>query len=190
MKKPLKEQIHKHYQNFELSSEQLDNLDQVQRERGERERSQLLFKASFTAMAVSVLLLILFLFRGTAPLTGEIAEEIAYNHNKQMKMEIKTSSIGPIQSFLSKVDFTLIQSEYLPTETWEIMGGRYCSIQGRLAVQIRVKNMITAKTQTLYQAPYPRDLENSKTMPMETYVNGVQVKLWKEKGLLLGLAGG
>ncbi len=189
MKNPLKEQVHKHYQNFELSSEQLDNLDQVQRERGERERSQLLFKASFTAMAASVLLLILYLFRGTVPLPGEIAEEIAYNHNKQMKMEIKTSSLDPIQSFLSKVDFTIIQSEYLPAETWEIVGGRYCSIQGRLAVQMRVKNIMTGKTQTLYQVPYPRDLENSKTIPMDTYVNGVQVKIWKEKGLLLGLAG-
>lgn len=190
MKKPLKEQIHRHYRNFELSSEQLDTLGQVQRERGKRERSPLLFKASFTAMAASVLLLILYLFRGTVPLPGGIAEEIAYNHNKQIKIEIKTSSIDQIQSFLSKVDFTIIQSERLPAKTWEIVGGRYCSILGKLAVQMRVKNLLTGKTQTLYQVPYPRDLENSKTMPMETYVNGVQVKLWKEKGLLLGLAGG
>lgn len=190
MNNPIKEEIHQHYQGFELSSEQLDNLGQVQREQGERERPQLLYKASFAAMAVSVLLLILFLFRGTVPLTGVIAEEIAYNHNKQMKTEIKTSSINQIQSFLSKVDFTIIQSDYLPAETWEIAGARYCSIQGRLAVQMRVKNMMTGKTQTLYQVPYPRGLDNSKTMPMETYINGVQVKLWKEKGLLLGLAGG
>lgn len=188
MKEPLKQKVHKHYQNFELSSEQLDNLDQIQRERGERKRSQLLFKASFAAMAVSVLLLAFFLFRGATILTGEIAEEIAYNHNKQMKMEIKTSSIDQIQSFLSKVDFTIIQSEYLPVETLKIVGGRYCSIQGRLAVQIRIINLTTGKNQTLYQVPYPKDLENSKTR--STYVNGVQVKLWKEKGLLLGLAGG
>lgn len=190
MKEPLKQQIHKHYQNFELSSEQLDILDQIQRERGERKRSQLLFKASFAAMAVSVLLLAFVLFRGAGVLTEEIAEEIAYNHNKQMKMEITTPTIDKIQSFLSKVDFTIIQSEYLPVETWKIAGGRYCSIQGRLAVQIRVINMTTGKNQTLYQVPYPKSLENFKAMMTATYVNGVQVKLWKEKGLLLGLAGG
>ena len=189
MKKTLKENIPEHYQRFELSPTQLDKLDQLQRNRKGRERSQLWFKFSFAAMAVSVLLLSLFLFRGTESIAEKIAEEIAYNHNKNMQLEIKTASIDDIQNFLSKIDFTLIQSKHLPSEHWELMGARYCSIQGKLAVLMKLKNQSDGKTQTLYQVTYPEDFKNNGPMPFETYVNGVQVKLWREKGLLLALAG-
>lgn len=190
MKRNLKEGTQEHYQKFELSPTQLDNLNQLQRNGKDRERSQLWFKLSFAAMAVSVLLLSLFLFRGTESPAGKIAEEIAYNHNKNMQLEIKTSSIDDIQNFLSKIDFTLIQSKHLPNEHWELMGARYCSIQKKLAVLMKLKNQSDGKIQTLYQVPYPEDFKNNGHMPFETYVNGVQVKLWEEKGLLLGLATG
>jgi len=190
VKRTLKESTREHYQKFELPPAQLDHLNQLQRGPKSRERSQLWFKFSFAAMAVSVLLLSLFLFRGTESIAGKIAEEIAYNHNKNIQLEIKTSSIDDIQNFLSKIDFTLIQSKYLPAGNWELVGARYCSIQGKLAVLMKLKNQSEGKTQTLYQVPYPEDFKKNGPKPLETYVNGVQVKLWREKGLLLGLASG
>lgn len=190
MKRTLKESVREHYQKFELSPTQLDDLNQLQRDRKRRESFQLWFKLSFAGMAASILLLSLFLFRGTESLPEKVAEEIAYNHNKNAPLEIKTSSIEDIQNFLSKIDFTLIQSKYLPTENWELVGARYCSIQGKLAVQMKLKNQSEGKTQTLYQAPYPEEFKNNGPKALETYINGVQVKLWSEKGLLLGLVGG
>jgi hypothetical protein len=119
-----------------------------------------------------------------------IAEEVAYNHNKHVQMEVKTNSIDRVQNFLSKIDFTLIDSANLPADKWKLLGGRYCSISGKLAVQMKVLNKKNGKTHTFYQVPYPKGLRGSSDKPFEIYVDGAQIQLWREKGLLLGLAGG
>ena len=190
MKKTLKENIKENYAELKLSPEQWRSLDSLQQNRAGKHGIRFFLKISFAAMAASVLLLSLYLFQGSGSLAGKIADEVAYNHNKNVQMEIKTASIDEVQNFLSKIDFTLIHSERLPFEQWELLGGRYCSIQGRLAVQMKIQNKANGKLKTLYQVPYPKELSHIKSVPMETYASGVKVRLWRERGLLLGLAGG
>lgn len=189
MKKTFKENIKENYAELNLSPEQWGSLNSLQQNRARVPGGHFFLKISFAAMAASVLFLSLYLFQGSESLAEKIVDEVAYNHNKNVGMEIKTASIDEIQSFLSKIDFALIQSEYFPLEQWELLGGRYCSIQGRLAVQMKIKNKIDGKLKTLYQVPYPKELAQLESGPMETYGRGVAVRLWREKGLLLGLAG-
>jgi hypothetical protein len=190
MKKTLKENIKENYAELKLSPEQWRSLDSLQQNRAGKHGVRFFLKISFAAMAASVLLLSLYLFQGSGSLVERIADEVAYNHNKNVQMEIKTASIDEVQSFLSKIDFTLIHSERLPLEQWELLGGRYCSIQGRLAVQMKIRNKADGKLKTLYQVPYPKELSHIKSVSMETYASEVKVSLWRERGMLLGLAGG
>jgi len=190
MKKTIKESIKEIYAELKLSPEQLRSLDSLRQNRAGKQGVHFFLKISAVAMAASVLILSLYLFQGSESLTGKIVGEVAYNHNKNVQMEIKTASIDEVQNFLSKIDFTLIHSERLPLEQWQLLGGRYCSIQGRLAVQMKIRNKADGKLKTLYQVPYPKELSHIKFVPMETYASGVKVRLWRERGLLLGLAGG
>lgn len=188
MKSPLKEKIQNYYRKFRLSPEQLDHLIQLQKKRGRRDPVSLLFKISFAALAASVFLLSLYLFKSDELFTEKIAKEVAYNHNKNMPMEIQTSSLDQIENYLSKLDFKLIRSERFTKPKWEIVGGRYCSIQGRLAALIKIVNKAEGTLYTLYQVPYFKGLDTVSTLPLETYIDGIRVKIWREKGLLFALA--
>ncbi len=190
MKKTLKENIRENYAELKLSPEQLRSLDSLQQNRAGKHGVRFFLKISLGATAALVLILSLYLFQGSGSLAEKIVDEVAYNHNKNVQMEIKTASIDEVQSFLSKLDFTLIHSERLPLEQWDLLGGRYCSIQGRLAVQMKIRNKADGKLKTFYQVPYPKELSHIESVPMETYASGVKVRLWRERGLLLGLAGG
>ena len=189
MKNPLKENIQNHYRKFELSSEQLDHLTQLQKNRGRRDPVALLFKISFAALVASVLLLSLYLFKDAESIAERLSKEVAYNHNKNMPMEIKTSSLDQIQNYLIKLDFKLIQSERISPSKWELVGGRYCSLQGRMAALMKIVDKPGGKGYTFYQVPYFKDLDKVSTLPLETYIDGIRVKLWREKSLLLALAG-
>jgi hypothetical protein len=75
----------------------------------------------------------------------------------------------------------------------ELTGGRYCSIQGVAAAQLRVRQPGSDAVQTLYQTEYRKDVfENIPVleqgdMPVELYAKGVRVRIWAEKGLLFAL---
>ena len=111
MKKTLKESIKEVYAELKLSPEQLRSLDSLRQNRAGKHGVHFFLKISFAAMAASVLILSLYLFQGSESLTEKIVGEVAYNHNKNVQMEIKTTSIDEVQNFLSKIDFTLIHSE-------------------------------------------------------------------------------
>ena len=69
------------------------------------------------------------------------------------------------------------------------MGARYCSIQGKLAAQLRLQDKASQKIYTLYQVsgnaydlPSPHEV---RTIDLD----GIRVKIWQEKGVWLALAG-
>ena len=72
----------------------------------------------------------------------------------------------------------------------QLIGGRYCSIQGETAAQLRMQDKATGDIQIVYQAPYNKELfrELPKLQegqdPVRHYVNGIGVDVWVEKGIL------
>jgi len=116
-------------------------------------------------------------------------EEIAYNHNRNMAVEIRSSSIDDIDVFLSSLNFTLIKSNHLAGKSLTLLGGRYCSIDGKLAAQLKFQNSADNKTYTVYQVATPAHFDSIEEQPITNYINGVKITLWQENGLLLGIAG-
>jgi len=198
-----KNQINKHYASASLNKNQLERLKRMQADANEalddidgkagpvdwlKQRLKLL---QLGGIAASLLVLSIFVTTD-GELSDSIVSEIAYNHNKMAAMEITSSSITEVADYLQKLDFSPITSKRFGEEGWELVGGRYCSIQGELAAQLRVKDKATGKVMTLYQSRIPQELDakalNKTDKGIVGFDDGVMVELWQEKGLLMGLA--
>ena len=95
------------------------------------------------------------------------------------------SALAVIQGQLNRLDFQLADANFLGGEEWNLLGARYCSIQGQLAAQFKLQKQ--GKPYTFYQAPMPRGMK--QISPTSHVIDGVQVKIWQEKGLLMAVAG-
>jgi len=84
---------------------------------------------------------------------------------------------------MSKLDFSLIHSKKSDIQNLQLLGARYCSIQGELAA---LEDKI-GRTYTLYQSPVTDDLLGLKAG--ERVQDGLRLKLWREAGLFFGLVG-
>jgi hypothetical protein len=212
----LKSALKKHYQQKTLSEDKLDKLLALQQESTleplatsdldsdlscgpQTKRSWMQhtkdsflsyfnFKAPVYALA-SISLFALIITLMPMPVSGpSILAEIASHHQQPSSINIKSSSISEIGNQLSKLSFALIHSSKLSSDVWEFLGGSYCSINGELAAQLKVLNREDNKIYTFYQAEYPDELMLDAAINSITNEQGVEVSIWKEEGLLLGLA--
>lgn len=126
-------------------------------------------------------------------LDQQIGSEVAKNHINLKPLEIQTSSIEKIRGFLTELDFSPVESALLKGSTKNLIGGRYCSIQGVTAAQLRLKDSKTGQIQSLYQTVYDKKvfydlplLKNNKK-PITVYSKGLAVDIWVEKGILFAL---
>ena len=201
MNKPLKQSVREHIELNTLTGNQLKNLealaDQVKPESAQSgNRQQNLFYPLVFAGAVAAFLLVFLLTPlviEQADVRERIALEVASNHIKLKPLEIEISNIEGIRDYFTKLDFMPVNSRLVGDAGLEIIGGRYCSLQGITAVQLRVKKPGSDVVQTLYQTEYRKDIfENMPLLeegdePVDIYVKGIKVKLWVEKGLLFAL---
>lgn len=179
------QELKKHYASQSLSKEQLTELEGLMdQHRPQKPRRMVLFGAMVSG-ALALALIFWALPREVVPL--DIAEEISYNHNARMAMEIQTDSLAVVAQKLDRLDFNLVQSRRLTQEGWRIVGARYCSISGRIAAQFQLTKGDGSELYTLYQAKWPDELQSFKDQSFE--VDGNLVRIWQERGLLLGLAG-
>lgn len=212
----LKSALKKHYQQKTLSEDKLDKLLALQQESAleplatsdldsdrsyspqakrswmQRAKGSFLscfnFKAPVYALA-SVSLFALIITLMPMPVSGpSILAEIASHHQQPSSINIKSSSISEIGNQLSKLSFALIHSSKLSSDVWEFLGGSYCSINGELSAQLKVFNREENKIYTFYQAEYPDELMLDAAISSITNEQGTEVSIWKEEGLLLGLA--
>jgi len=213
MNKPLSSKLKSYYQEKSLDESQLSQLETMINKAKEKNNPKsfvsiingffgrknninqpvLSFNSRMFPVGITAVLLVLVfvtqsLFNGELNIENRIANEIAYNHNKLMSPEVMSSSLSEIGEYLEKLDFSLVDSKYYSKGEWNIIGGRYCSINGQLAAQLKIMNMKSKQVHTFYQSLLPAELDD-KPMPYEIFVDGVKVLMWKEKGLLMGLAG-
>jgi hypothetical protein len=205
-KTPLRDALKSHYRGTHLSPSQLDALTVMLESRQPPAAAPMSVSRNrpsagrllgygrhhpfATASALGLLVAVFFyaLLAGWGDVRQRVESEIAYNHLKEMSLEVHSDSIEEVAGYLSKLDFRLISSEALPSADWILLGGRYCSINSRLAAQLKVRNRANNGVYTLYQALTPDALELGN-VPTTAFVDGVKVSLWQEQGLLLGLAG-
>lgn len=114
-----------------------------------------------------------------------VAQEIALNHNKQLANEFEVTTFSKLAALMVKLDFVPLVAKRVEALGYHMTGGRYCSIQGQLAAQVRLVGA-QEKGVTLYQTQLSEEL--ATLQENEYVVDGVKVQLWLEDGRLFGLA--
>jgi len=198
MKQPLKQQLKHHFKQIELSGQQLSDLQKMTTSKEEKSsKLSRYFGGNMAAVGIFLVASIAIFMMSQFP-TGVskdmprlIAEEVVKNHLKLKPLEVKAKSISSIRGYFSKLEFMPVDSRMVAHEGMQLLGGRYCSLQGITAAQLRLKQ--GDNLQTLYQTQYLPEIFGhlpdigKGEAPLVVYAKGIKVKIWVEKGLLLAL---
>lgn len=125
-------------------------------------------------------------------LTDKIALDIVENHNNnlvhQANWEVETADIEVAKQKLSKHGIKLMPTKEV--KNLKLKAGKICNLAGRKAAQLKYVNAKSGKRYSLYQAPIPDHLKKTGFQRVVKEIDGVKVILWKERGLLNGMAEG
>ncbi len=196
MKKNIKHSTQDFLNSFELNEEQLASFAQLEKDclqepTKRANKSWLSIAASFLLGAV-LLAGVYKLENGQQSGIMAIAAEVSYNHLNLKPLEVARHQLNQVTGYFKKLDFNPMVSARVTGLSSHLIGGRYCSIQGNIAAQLRMKNE-TGQLSTLFESRFnPQDfndlpvLENGQA-PVQVFVDGQQVDLWVEKGLVMAL---
>ncbi len=191
----LSNQVKQHFDDFNLSDAQADQLGKVMlRSRKPVTQTSFLQRyKSISAVAVLMLLVVIsFGFREfhQHQLSAEIASEVSYNHNKLKPMEVSGNNFSQVADYFSELEFSPLQSDYLSAGSLTLIGGRYCSIQGSPAAQLRYLDD-NGQLVTLFETNYDSrkfnflPVHEKGEKPRVIYSRGYKVNMWIEKGLVM-----
>ncbi|MDT8364078.1 MAG: hypothetical protein RQ714_05440 [Nitrosomonas sp.] len=119
-----------------------------------------------------------------------IAHEVLTNHLRIKALDVETGSMSRIQAFFDRLDFEPRMSSQLGENRLALIGGRYCTIQGAIAAQLKFKTP-EGEIVTYYQAAYDRKRfgalpDTSRgASPLIINARGHQIKIWQESGLVM-----
>ncbi len=193
----MKKIMGEHINGKSLSDDQLDQLMSLQgiKKDATSTRSSVRYRwAASMVFVVTVLLTALYFnLSPNLSLDARIGAEVAKNHIKLKPLEVQSSDLAVVRKYFTELDFTPIESALIKPLDKTLLGGRYCSIQGVTAAQLRLKDNKTGQIQSLYETIYTPDvfknlpkLEEGKA-PITVYSGGLEVDIWVEKGILFAL---
>jgi len=149
--------------------------------------------ATFSTIIVILLTTLYFNMSPDLTLDERIGNEVALNHIKLKPLEIQSANLDVLREYFTELDFLPIESSLIKPTAKTLLGGRYCSIQGVTAAQLRFQDNQSGQIQSLYQTIYSPDiftnlpkLEEGQ-QPLTVYSGGLEVDIWVEKGLLFAL---
>lgn len=197
-RQPIKQLLKNLYSGQQLEPDQLAKLLEMQSQPSSPSHESAPSKTSSwhkwrlpqTALSACVLILAVGLWTSVPLINSsrDIVEEIASNHLQPLQLDVGSSSLEEVDRNLSHLSFSLIKSARMESKQWKLLGGRYCTIQGQLAAQLKLLNKESQKIVTLYQSailPKSDKSLNEKTLLSDT---GVEVSIWWEDGVMLALA--
>ena len=166
--------LKKHYGEKRLAPERVAELTALARE----QEGPLFGLVALAASCLIATALLLSLSAG--PDAGRaVAREIALNHAKAYPPDFVSGSYDELAGRMAKLDFRLSRPD---RDVGTLLGARYCSLQGRVAAQLRLRDD-DGRPCTLYEV---RALDGVE--PGEYSVSGLSIRLWREGDLLYGLA--
>ena len=189
----IKEYYHGQHLSADSVERILDRGQQVAQDRpGESVKRASLFtvnqiKLGALAFAASFLLAIVigqtyFFSRSTTEL---VLAEIAMNHNKRLNVEYPYQDYQKLRAEMDRLDFKLVPLNDLPGE-FSLLGGRYCSILGKLAAQLKVQDKHSGSIATLYVTPATKKLQNIANQ--QVVFDNVTIRMWQDGENFYGLA--
>ena len=206
---PLREAVRKRGESVELSPDRLAHLLRMQERAVETaagsekpgrplQARRLVLVAVVSLFAGALLAMLLGGQRppvpGVNPMIARITDEVTKNHLALKPMELESGVLEEIRGYFGELDFRPVNTRLPAVADMETLGGRYCSIGGGVAAQLRMRDA-EGGLRTLYQARYnperfgPIPSLDRGESPVESIARGVPVKIWVEAGLLFALTG-
>ena len=194
----LKNSIQQHVEHVKLNDEKLDELMRLQESSPNNQAGRFRFSTFTKLVGIAATLIIaiaagLLISNQQTSIGDKIAIEVSKNHLKLKPLEVNSNQLSDLSNYFTQLDFKLVHTKILSDPNWELIGARYCTIQGNSAAQLRLKNKQTGVIETLYQAPYYETQFNKVPVlehnqpPLEEYAKGIGVNIWVEKGVLFAL---
>lgn len=123
--------------------------------------------------------------RSTSGAIASVADEIALNHFKAKEVDFVGDSVVALQARMTGLDFTLADVAPLLGPDVRLVGGRYCSIQGVPAAQLRLETS-SGRAVTVYQA---RMVDALADLPRGSIPHPeLQIELLRVGDVLVGMA--
>ncbi|NRB37598.1 MAG: hypothetical protein HRU20_03915 [Pseudomonadales bacterium] len=209
-KKLLKQATQEYYKQHSLDAAALANMQTLLASSVQEERSSVDDvpqmrsggRRLFTlAMAASIFCFVFTLglwFKAIGPgavtsdqMVEAIAMEVSKNHLKMKPLEVSSDDFSSVRDYFSELDFSPTRSDYFLADAGPMLGGRYCSIQGVTAAQLRYQVQGSNQSQSLYETTYDiavfgeLPVIEKDGIPIKTFARGLAVDIWVEKGLLM-----
>ena len=115
-----------------------------------------------------------------------VCAEVVMNYEKHSPMQVLTSHYSDVQAALNRLDFSIMPANARILEAYRLVGGRYCSIQGVPAAQLRVREIRSGKECTLYAVKAVGTLYDVNSTIDR--LDGVRVEVWQQDNVLFALA--
>jgi len=143
------------------------------------------WRLRLAALAASVLALawIGYSVSSERDLAERVFAEIAMNHKKGLAAEVASDDFAAVGRALDRLDFDIAEPGG-PAAGLSLLGGRYCSIQGRLAAQLKLD--APDGMRTLYVAELTPQRE--AVVGDSVVHDSVQIKVWRDGDIFFGLA--
>ncbi len=149
--------------------------------------------------ALAGVLLAVWLLGLTPPADGRsmlerVADEVAANHLKQRPLEVTSNNLDTLRRYFTALDFQPVQTPPLAPRNGRLLGGRYCSVQGKTAAQFRVATS-GGNLRTVYEVRYDPHVHGpvpdmgKGERPINLVARGVNVRLWVDGGVLFAVTG-
>lgn len=118
-------------------------------------------------------------------LTERVLAEIAMNHQKHLASEINSDDYVLLTQELDKLDFQL-RAPLTLAANMKLLGGRYCSINGELAAQLKLRDPNSRDVHTLFITQLTPALK--RIDEREARADGIALRLWREHDMFFALA--
>lgn len=185
------EQVRSYYSKQELSEQRAQAVLAAARRQQAAKRRRWYGVAAIVVMSVTVATLLIATFEKSA-LGDRVAAEVAMGHYKDLEVEVAASSYDELGRALDKLQFALAEpsrwggiADGAGKTSYELVGGRYCSIQAQLAALLKVRDA-DGRSATLYVTELSPEL--SSLPGTSRTLDGIEVDVWAEQDLLFALA--
>ena len=186
------EQVRQFYSQQRLPEERAQTVLEAARRRRLAKRRRWYGIAAAVVVSVAMATLLLSTREKNA-LGDRVAAEVAMGHYKDLEVEFAASSYDDLAQALDKLQFNLAEPSrwggavHSTGGAYELVGGRYCSIQAQLAALLKVRDA-DGGTATLYVTELSPEL--SSLPGTSRTLDGIEVDVWAERNLLFALARG
>ncbi len=191
----LEQEVKHYYLGQNISPETMEELLQLtHKAKNKKEKPQtpwysskvnLAMAASFTAILFTAIQFVYIFKSSESDLILRVAQEVALNHNKNLATEFGANNYADLSMTMDKLDFDLKAPRRISMASFNVLGARYCSIQGEIAGQIKLQDN-AGEILTLYVTKSNDALATLHNRVQER--DSLLISNWQEDSLFFSLA--